>query len=146
MAQHSGGDDKQQRMDFNNGGGGSGTSTAASSSKVGKKSAVRIEVSRLYDRLPPHAENAERALLGAMILDHHVIGDVLQFVKSRDDFHEQRNGEIFDALRQLYDEKNAGDVAMLYQLLLDRGTAAHYHGALRILGEYTRRCQCGPLR
>ena len=82
-----------------------------------------LNVRQLFDRLPPFAEQAERSLLGAMILDHRVIGEVLQYVKTRRDFYLPKHGEIFDALRKLYDEQNAGDVAMLYQLLVDRGVA-----------------------
>jgi len=87
-----------------------------------------MNINRFSDRLPPHAELAERALLGAMILDHRVIGEVLQYVKSRNDFFVPKHGEIFDALRCLYDTKNAGDEAMLYQLLMDRKVAEDIGG------------------
>ena len=87
-----------------------------------------MNINRFSDRLPPNAELAERALLGAMILDHRVIGEVLQYVKSRNDFFVPKHGEIFDALRCLYDTKNAGDEAMLYQLLMDRKVAEDIGG------------------
>lgn len=99
---------------------GSGTSSGRAF-KSG--SGAHLDVGRLFDRLPPFAEHAERSLLGAMILDHRVIGEVLQYVKTRWDFYLPKHGEIFEALRKLYDEKNAVDPAMLYQLLLDRGVA-----------------------
>ena len=89
---------------------------------------VQFNINQFTDRLPPHADLAERALLGAMILDHQVIGEVLQYVKSRHDFYLPKHGEIFDALRSLYDTKNAGDEAMLFQLLEDRKVAEDIGG------------------
>jgi len=105
-----------------------GAPSGGSSGEQPKRRRVAVDMRQWHDRLPPHAEQAERWLLGAMILDHRVIGEVLQYVKSRDDFYTPKHGEIFDALRRLYDEKNAGDVAMLYQALLDRGVAEDIGG------------------
>ncbi len=98
-----------------------GTSSSWKGGKGSKREVVTIQ--QLYDRLPPHAADMEQALLGAMILDHRVVGDVLQFVKNRDAFYLPKHGEIFEALKKLYDEKNAGDIKLLTQLLVDRGVA-----------------------
>ena len=41
----------------------------------------RVELGKLFDKLPPHAIEAEMALLGSMILDGLVIGEVVQILK-----------------------------------------------------------------
>ncbi|MBL1216067.1 MAG: replicative DNA helicase [Planctomycetes bacterium] len=103
---------------------------SASSVLTGRGSQIwRSEnLSKLFDRLPPNALETEMALLGAMIIDAQVIGDVIQFVRSPDDFWKPAHGHIFKALLDLYDQHNAGDIAMLYQLLVDRGVAESIGG------------------
>jgi replicative DNA helicase len=68
------------------------------------------------------------ALLGSMILDPAVIGDVIQIVKTPEDFYRAAHGAIFQALVDLYDQHNAGDIAMLHQLLVDRGVTEEVGG------------------
>lgn len=85
-------------------------------------------LSKLFDRLPPHALESEMALLGSMMLDAQVIGEVIQYVQSPDDFWKPAHGHVFKALVDLYDQHNAGDIAMLYQLLVDRGVAESIGG------------------
>ena len=81
----------------------------------------RVELGKLFDRLPPHALESEMALLGSMILDAKVIGEVVQIVKSAEDFYKPAHGAIFSALVELYDRHNAGDLAMLHQKMVDKG-------------------------
>jgi len=42
----------------------------------------KIDVGRLFDKLPPSAIEAECAVLGSMILDWRVCGEVVQIIKS----------------------------------------------------------------
>lgn len=83
----------------------------------------KIELGKLFDRLPPHAIESEMALLGSMILDPEVIGEVIQIVKSPDDFYKPSHGDVFTCLVELFDRHNAGDIAMLHQMLVDRGAS-----------------------
>ena len=39
-----------------------------------------IDLSKIFDKMPPNAYEAECALLGSMILDSEVIGDVVQIM------------------------------------------------------------------
>ncbi|MFU8830023.1 MAG: DnaB-like helicase N-terminal domain-containing protein, partial [Phycisphaerales bacterium] len=75
---------------------------------------------KLFDRLPPHSLEAEMSLLGSMILDHSVIGDVIQIVPSADAFYSEAHGAIFDAVVRLYDRKQSGDLVQLSEALKDR--------------------------
>ncbi len=80
-----------------------------------------IELGKLFDRLPPSAPEAEQALLGSMLLDSRIIGDVVQVIRSSADFHRPAHGHIYETLVRLYDRHDAGDLALLWQSLVDRG-------------------------
>lgn len=75
---------------------------------------------KLFDRLPPHSLEAEMSLLGSMILDHTVIGDVIEIVPSADAFYSEAHSAIFDAVVRLYDRKQSGDLVQLSEALKDR--------------------------
>ncbi len=77
-------------------------------------------LAKLFDRLPPHAVEAEMSLLGAMILDSRVIGDVVQILTGADDFYQPRHAVVYQALVQLYDQNNPIDLVQLQQALTDR--------------------------
>ncbi len=59
-------------------------------------------------------------LLGAMILDPVVIGDVVQIIRSRDDFYRPANGALYAAMVDLYNTHASVDLVQLNQLLADR--------------------------
>jgi replicative DNA helicase len=56
----------------------------------------------LKDKVPPHDEEAERAALGAMMLDAAAVPTAGQFIKP-EDFYSTANGKIYHAIRTLYD-------------------------------------------
>ena len=64
---------------------------------------------------------AEMSLIGSMLLDHEVIGDVVQIIKSGDDFFKPAHGSIYDSIVELYDKHSKLDLVSLNQLLIDRG-------------------------
>ncbi len=82
------------------------------------------ELSKLFDRVMPHSPEAEMSLIGSMILagaeNLHLVGEVLQIIKSKDDFYLPKHAEIFDAAVHLYDQHQALDLVQLTQLLRDR--------------------------
>jgi len=79
-------------------------------------------LSTLFEQLPPHSIEAEMSLLGAMLIDPQVVGDVVLVVHSGDDFFKPANGAVYDAMIELYDRHAALDIVLLNQLLTDRGT------------------------
>lgn len=79
----------------------------------------RAELAKLFDKVPPHALEAEAALLGAMILDSRVIGDVIEIIKSSEDFYVQKHSGIYDALVHLYDHHESIDIVQIKQRLAD---------------------------
>jgi replicative DNA helicase len=53
------------------------------------------------DRIPPHNDDAERAVIGAMLIDDNAIGIVCQYL-SPEDFYSSRNRKIFEAILALF--------------------------------------------
>lgn len=52
-------------------------------------------------RVPPHSIEAERSLLGAMLLSEHAVSSVASIVDA-DDFYRPAHRHIFDAIQSLY--------------------------------------------
>ncbi|HMN94913.1 MAG TPA: replicative DNA helicase [Phycisphaerales bacterium] len=82
---------------------------------------VRREASRLLETIPPHAIEAEMSVLGSMLLDDRVVGDIIAVLKGPDDFSRPAHGTIYRHMVELYDRENAVDIVKLHQRLLDRG-------------------------
>ena len=78
------------------------------------------EIGKLFEKLPPHAIEAEMSLLGSMLLDPQAIGEVIQIIKSGDDFFKPAHGAIYDIIVELYDRESTLDLVTLNQLLIDR--------------------------
>jgi len=107
---------------FNNGppGGDGGAGASAPEAARGAGRDWR-QVSKLLEQLPPHAIEAEMSLLGSMLIDPQVVGDVLLVLRNGgDDFFKPANGAIYDGMVELYDRHGALDIVQLHQLLADR--------------------------
>ena len=74
----------------------------------------------LPGRLVPHSVEAEMSLLGAMMLDADVAGDVIEIV-DKQAFHEPRHQLIFDALVDLFLARRKLDLVTLKAELEKRG-------------------------
>ena len=53
----------------------------------------------MAERIAPHNEEAERSVLGAVMLNREVLFDVLEEVEA-DDFYNSAHKEIFNAINQ----------------------------------------------
>jgi len=80
-----------------------------------------FDLQRLFERLPPHALEAEMSLLGSMILDPRVIGEIVGQVSSGEHFYNQGHAAIFDALIATYNRHQSGDLVQLTDALRDKG-------------------------
>src|SRR5436189_212562 len=67
------------------------------------------------DRLPPQSREAERSVLGSMLRDNGVIGDVLQILRE-DNFYTDAHQKIFKAVITLHDRGHPVDLVMLAEL------------------------------
>lgn len=80
----------------------------------------QVDLARLFDKAPPQAYEAECALLGGMILDGKVIGEIVQIIPSSDAFFRPAHAAIYQALVDLYDANQPVDMVHLKQKLEDR--------------------------
>ena len=58
-------------------------------------------MAQLTERIPPHNDEAERSVLGAVMLDRDALFDVME-VLNPEDFYSEIHAEMFDAVRDLY--------------------------------------------
>lgn len=63
-------------------------------------------------KIPPQNVDAEKSLLGAVLLDEEVLSDVSGHVSARD-FYEKRHGAIYDAMMRLYEKHKPVDLLTL---------------------------------
>jgi len=78
------------------------------------------QFAKLFDKLPPQAHEAECAVLGAMILDWQVIGDIVQILSGSQDFYAHKHSVIYETLIELYDETQSIDLVQVKQKLEDK--------------------------
>lgn len=62
------------------------------------------------------------SLIGSIILDPDVCGDVVQVIRTADDFFRPAHAKLWSAILKLYDTHQSVDVVQLQQLMEDRGT------------------------
>jgi replicative DNA helicase len=72
-----------------------------------------------FDKLPPHAIEAEMCLLASMMLDKEMIGSVVQIV-DREAFYQADHQILFDILVKLYEQNRPVDAVILREELLKR--------------------------
>src|SRR4051794_20835014 len=76
-------------------------------------------VARQFDKLPPHAIEAEMCLIASMMLDKEMIGQVVQIV-DREAFFQADHQIIFDVLVKLYEQNRPIDAVILREELIKR--------------------------
>ncbi len=96
-------------------------STAYESKKSYKRKKEAPDIGQLFDRTPPHHIDAERSLLGSILLDPSMLMDVVQIVSSADVFYKESHGAIFKALLDTYEAHQTGDLVQLAESLRARG-------------------------
>jgi len=79
-----------------------------------------IEERRPVPRTPPHSEDAEKSLLGAVLLDGDLLHEVLLLVQP-DDFYSVAHQRIFDACVQLAKSASRVDATLVREQLLRSG-------------------------
>ncbi|MCL2007738.1 MAG: replicative DNA helicase [Treponema sp.] len=85
------------------------------------------------ERVPPHNFDAERAIIGAMLIDENAAAGVRQYLKV-DDFYSGRHKEIFKALSNLFNNGTRPDLLTLSGELEKQGTLKEAGGYDYIAG------------
>lgn len=70
-------------------------------------------------RVPPHNEEAEQSVLGALLIDKNAINFVSELIKPAD-FYSETNSIIYDAMLTLYDKRKPIDIVTLTSELKKR--------------------------
>ena len=63
-------------------------------------------------KLPPQNIEAEKSLLGAILIDEEVLADASELVKAHD-FYEKRHGSIYAAMLRLFEKHSPVDLLTL---------------------------------
>lgn len=63
-------------------------------------------------KIPPHNIDAEKSLIGAVLIDEDVLSDVSEKVSAKD-FYDKRHGMIFGAMMRLYEKHKPVDLLTL---------------------------------
>jgi replicative DNA helicase len=67
-------------------------------------------------KLPPQSKEAERAVLGSLLLDEEALMKVVDFLK-HDHFYDPRHGIIYESIVELFENRKSIDVLTLTNLL-----------------------------
>ncbi len=79
------------------------------------------------DRLPPQSREAEQAVLGSMLRDNAVIGDVIQIVRA-ENFYSDAHQQTFQAMVALYDKGHPVELVSMAEELKQRGQIENVGG------------------
>ncbi|GHV70205.1 replicative DNA helicase [Spirochaetia bacterium] len=82
----------------------------------------------LKDRIPPHNEDAEKAALGAMLLDANAIPVVIQYVRPAD-FYSGAHSRICEVIFDLFDRNLTADILTVANELKQLGKLDEVGGA-----------------
>jgi len=78
------------------------------------------QTQRTITRLPPHSEDAEKSLLGAILLDGDMLGTVLALVRP-EDFYATAHQRIYEACETLYQRGSRVDAVLIKEELRRTG-------------------------
>lgn len=76
---------------------------------------------KLTGRVPPHSQEAEESVLGAMLIDKDAVIAVAEFLLP-EDFYDERLKEVYQACLALYEERTPIDVLTVTERLKKRKT------------------------
>ena len=80
------------------------------------------------DRVPPHNIEAERSVLGAMILEGDAISRVVELL-DEDSFYKEAHRRIYRAILTLFNRNEGGDILTTVEMLRKQGAIESVGGA-----------------
>jgi len=72
-----------------------------------------------YERIPPHNDDAEKSVLGSILLDKEALYEVLEILKP-EDFYSEMHKEIYSAIIELYRKSQPIDILTVSEELKKR--------------------------
>jgi replicative DNA helicase len=79
------------------------------------------DTGKLFDRTPPHHVDAERSLLGSILLDPTILNDVVEMIPNAELFYKESHGVIYQTLVDTYEAHQTGDMVQLAESLRAKG-------------------------
>lgn len=99
----------------------------------GKKRKPTIDAGELFDRSPPHHIDAERSLLGSILLDPMVLTEVVEIVSTPEQFYKEAHGTIFSCLLETFEAHQTGDLVQLAESLRAKGVLDQVGGSTYLM-------------
>jgi len=95
---------------------------AAADLKASRRKPLSLANPLKVDRLPPHSVEAEQGVLGcALLAPQECLGECIEKLKAASEvFYDLRHRSIYEAMVEMYDQKQAIDLITLQQRLKDR--------------------------
>ncbi len=94
-----------------------------------KNTAIATTTGGQITRTPPNAIDAEKALLGGLLLESSAIEDIVEEGLRPDDFYHTNHGLIYKAIRELFEEAEPIDTLTTINRLQMKGQLEHIGGA-----------------
>src|SRR6516164_3881177 len=101
--------------------------TMADTNGVERRAAPRVS-SEILDRLPPQSLEAERGVVGSLLLDPQLCDEVALLLRS-EDFYADANQRLYRHLFALHDEGKRVDITLLVERLKQAGEYEAIGGA-----------------
>lgn len=89
-------------------------------------------VSEILDRTPPHSQEAERGVIGSMLLDPEVCDEVVMLLKA-EDFYSDRHQRIYGHLLEMHNSGVRVDTTLLLERLKKGGEVEAIGGVVYLL-------------
>ena len=67
-------------------------------------------------RIPPHSDDVEQSVLGALLMDRDAVVEVAEFLK-KEHFYQEKHGKIYEAIIDLYENREPIDVVTVSEKL-----------------------------
>jgi replicative DNA helicase len=87
-----------------------------------------MPAAELKDKIPPHNEDAEKATLGALLLDEDAITTAIQYLRPAD-FYSNANRRVYDAILNLFNQGRKADIITIVEELRRLGELEAAGGA-----------------
>lgn len=82
-------------------------------------------------RIPPQNLEAEEAVIGSILIDQEIVGEVMEII-THDDFYLDFHRSVFEAIEELYDVSEPIDILSVCEKLRSKGILERLGGELKI--------------
>lgn len=86
------------------------------------------------ERIPPHSQDAEQALLGAMLIDEGAVARAVEILRQERRFYSASHRKIYAAIIALYERSQPADITTVSEELERRGELSECGGRAYLAG------------